>query len=347
MNTVAAVRWYECDDRCIAAHHQPAVLVDLALERGIDSHRLLRGTGLFLEQIASGDKQMTPQQFLTLIGNTQRLLAADDTPFLFGQRLLPGHYGAASHALQHSANLYEALIWLEAQRTQLSPLLRPRLQLDDKFGWLHWHDSYGASEQRQFLLESAMTAVVSASRWLSGEKLPWRFHFSATRPRYIEQYWVHLGEQLHFDQPINAMALPREQLFQPWPSASPTAGQAARRQAAREHSAAAANTALLDLLFDHLLEKIREQPQLESVAEHFDISAATLKRKLQKHGTHFQAELDKVRAQVAVWLYRSRGFSNEEVAAYLRFNDAANFRRSFKRWTGFAPSALRALLPPG
>ena len=39
-----------------------------------------------------------------------------------------------------------------------------------------------------------------------------------------------------------------------------------------------------------------------------------------------------------------RGYSNDEVASYLRFNDTTNFRRSFKRWTGLAPSSLRRLL---
>lgn len=40
----------------------------------------------------------------------------------------------------------------------------------------------------------------------------------------------------------------------------------------------------------------------------------------------------------------SIGYSNEEVAEYLRFTDATNFRRSFKRCTGLVPSAVRDLL---
>ena len=40
--------WYETDSRFIPGHYQPAALIDLALSRGIDSHRLLRGTGLFI-----------------------------------------------------------------------------------------------------------------------------------------------------------------------------------------------------------------------------------------------------------------------------------------------------------
>ena len=91
--------WYENDSRCIAAHQQPASLIELCLSRGIDSHALLRGSGLFYEDIASGRARVSPAQLLTLIGNAERLLGAADSSFLFGQRLLPGHYGEVSLAL--------------------------------------------------------------------------------------------------------------------------------------------------------------------------------------------------------------------------------------------------------
>ncbi|MBC7993255.1 MAG: helix-turn-helix transcriptional regulator, partial [Rhizobacter sp.] len=103
---------------------------------------------------------------------------------------------------------------------------------------------------------------------------------------------------------------------------------------------------LLGALYRYLLEHVRLAPGLEQTAQHFGISPATLKRRLLAHGTHFQAELDQVRTHVALQLYQCRGFDNEQVARYLGFNDAANFRRSFKRWTGLTPSSLRDSLDP-
>lgn len=38
-----------------------------------------------------------------------------------------------------------------------------------------------------------------------------------------------------------------------------------------------------------------------------------------------------------------KGYSKDEVAAYLNVNEAANFRRSFKRWTGSTPNLIRQL----
>ena len=136
--------WYERDSRFIAAHQQPACLIDLCLSRGIDSHRLLRGTGLFHADILAGNTLISPEQFLLLIDNAQRLLDADDSSFLFGQRLLPGHHGAASQALALAGNLQQALELLGELRALLAPLLSPRLLLDEHYAYVYWLDSCGA-----------------------------------------------------------------------------------------------------------------------------------------------------------------------------------------------------------
>jgi len=336
--------WYECDTRFIAAHYQPATLIDLAISRDVDSHRLLRGTGLFHDDILAGPLHISAQQFIRLIDNSQRELAADDSSFLFGQRLLPGHYDAASHALLHAGSLHEALRLLVRQRAVFSPLLAPRLLVDEHHAYLYWLDACGCGEQRRFLVEASMTAVSAASRWLSGERLPWHYQFSHAQPRYIEQYWLNLGEAVHFERQVDVMRIAREYLHRPWPQASATVGQVAQQRSQEQLRQLGVQASLLDRLYAHLQANIRQPLNLDAVAQAFEMSPATLKRKLQKHGTHFQEQLDLARKHVALYLYQVKGYSNEEVAGYLQFHDTTNFRRSFKRWTGFSPSALLQLL---
>ncbi|GGD03160.1 AraC family transcriptional regulator [Halopseudomonas salina] len=333
--------WYERDARFIPAHHQPASLLDLALGRGIDSHRLLRGTGLFYQDILGGRQSVTAEQFLRLIDNVRQLQGGDDCSFLFGQQLLPGHYGNASHALRHAQNLQQALERLVLLRRRLSPLLTPRFRLDDRYAYIHWFDSCGVGGREIFLMEACMTAVTAMCRWLSGGPLPWQYQLRHPKPGYVEQYWVHLSEEVRFGCPQNLMRLPREFLVRPWSNVSVTVGQVAE-QASLEELAAADEMApsMLDILFEYLHEHIRQPLGLDRLAEAQGMSAATLKRKLKRHDTHFQQLLDQVRTYVALDLYVSKGFSSDEVAAYLNFNDKANFRRSFKRWTGLLPSDL-------
>lgn len=329
---------YECDTRFIPAHFQPAVPIDLALSRGIDSHRLLRGTGLFYEDVAAGRACLCPQRFLTLIGNARRLLDADDTSFLVGQRLLPGHYGAASDALRHAADLREAIDLLIELRALLSPLLTPHWLITDDFAGIYWVDACGSGEHYRFLVEASMTAVVAMSRRLSGERLPWRFQFAHPEPAHVEQYWVHLGEGLQFGQALDMMCLPRDYLHRPWPDAVATAGGVALRQGRQQLQALGFPMSFLDRLDAYLRQHVREPLGLEGVAQAFGMSPASLKRRLQKHGTHYQARYDLVRKHVALSLYLVDGYSNSQVASYLNFHDATNFRRSFRRWVAAAPS---------
>ena len=177
------LRWYEWDSRFIAAHHQPAVLLDLALSRGIDSHALLRGSGCSTN-IASGRARVSPAQLLTLIGNAERLLGAADSSFLFGQRLLPGHYGEVSLALANAGNLEQALERLCQFRALLCPLLAPRLLLDERQIHLYWLDGGASGRHQRFLVEAHLTAIVALCKRGSGLRLPWRFQFAYAQPRH-------------------------------------------------------------------------------------------------------------------------------------------------------------------
>ena len=331
---------YERDSRIIPGHHQPAVLIDLALSRDLDPHRILRGTGLFYEDLGSGQVRISPAQMLRLIDNAETLLGAADSSFLFGQRLLPGHYGPASDALNHACTLLQALELLCEFHALLTPLLTPRLMIDEQQAHLYWLDSCGAGGQRRFLLEASLTAVVAMARRLSGERLPWRFQFDYPRPRHIEQYWVHLGEELAFDAQMPLMSLPLACLQRRLPNASLTAGRVAEA-ACRAERDARGGASLLDLLYRHLRGRLRQSPSLEDVAAAFAMSPASLKRRLARHGTCFQLQLDLARKHEALYLLWIKGASNEQVASQLGFTDPTNFRRSFKRWTGQTPSGLR------
>jgi len=337
-------RYYERDTSFIPAHDQPSTLLDLMLGRRIDADRALRGSGLFYDDILTGRRSISPQQYLALVDNARRLLPGEDGSFLFGQRIWPGHYGAASQALRHAATVRDALDLLARRHALLSPLATPRLWRDDRYVWLYWTDGCGAAPQWRFLAEAACAGVVALCREISGQRLPWEFFFRHERPRHVEQYWVHLGRELRFAQPLDLMRLPRHCELQACPVALPTVAQVAAQQSEEQAQALGADASFLDRVYDHLRERVCEAPSLEQVAQAFGVSPATLKRKLGKHGTGFQEQYDQVRMHVALQLFLVRGCNNEQVADYLHFHDAANFRRSFKRWTGHAPSALRPAL---
>jgi len=324
---------YQQGTRFLAWEHQAALLLAFARSRELDPGALLDDAGIKLAPLLS------PQQLLALLGALQRRLASPDTPFVLGQLSLPGHFGLASHALAQAANLAQALQLLVDHSARLSPLLTPRLLHHQDELILLWTPACGVgAAQRGFVVDMQMSAVTAMCQWLGGEPLPWRYSFNRTRPRDLSQHGVFLGGHLQFDCQVDAMRLPAASLSKTWPRGG--ALNLAAQALAQGADPPAAGRGLLAALDDYLLPRLPELPGLELAASAFGVSSATFKRHLALHGTHYQSQLDQLRAQVAVYLLQLRGCSNEAAAAQLGFHDRHNFRRSFKRWTGMTPSLL-------
>ncbi|WP_341706289.1 AraC family transcriptional regulator ligand-binding domain-containing protein [Halopseudomonas sp.] len=344
MEPSTAPRWYDADAKVIEAGHQPACLVDLALCRGIDSHRLMRGSGLFYDDLLAPGAMISANQYMRLIDNARQLLDADDSSFLLGQRLLPGHFGACSNVLLHADTLLQALHQLVNFRVLLCPLLAPRLVVDEHHAYVYWVDALALGRSRQFLFEASMTAVTALTRTLSGESLPWEYRMAWTAPRHVEQYWVHMGERLRFDAPITCMRLPREVLVRAPLSASPMLARIAEQQAMLAISTLPGEGTLSEVVFDCLYRNARKRQGLDQVADCFGMSAATFKRRLQREGTGYQELLDRAHTQIALELYQGRGCSHDQVAESMQISDRTNFRRLLKRLTGKSPDSLRVWL---
>jgi len=345
LNYTHLANYFERDTSFIAAHHQPAIMLDLAMSRNVDSHLLLRGTQLFLDDMLTGNKLISPAQFLTLLSNSQKLLKGDDISFLFGQQILPGFNGPASQVFNHALNLRQALIHLCEYHTLLLPICTPRYFESDTHFFIYWLDNCGADASQSsglhtFLIEAHMTAVARMAAKMSQQNLPWRFNFTHEEPRYVEQYWVHLNEDISFNQQLNMMSIPLEYANQTWSQTAQVSLQLATLGSKMQLNDLGWQASFLDALHDYLMQNIQQNLQLESVATAFNVSSATLKRKLLKHHTHFQEQLDLARKHVALYLYQIKGYQHHDVADYLRFNDINNFRRAFKRWTGLPPGQL-------
>jgi AraC-like DNA-binding protein len=67
---------------------------------------------------------------------------------------------------------------------------------------------------------------------------------------------------------------------------------------------------------------------------------------LDEEKTSYRKLADELRAEMAIKYLRETDLHVDEVAAALGFNEAANFRQAFRRWTKATPSKFRNIRPP-
>ncbi len=329
--------YFEIDTPFIAAREWPIAFIDMALSRGVEEYRLLRNTGIFREDIAGKELQLSPQQCFQLINNIQKHTRSDELSFLFGHRFFSVLNNAATTALNNAVNLQMAIDIVIDHQTQLMPLLNLRSCYEKDRLVIYWQDTCGAETTTTFLLEMMCTALNALARWHSGENFPWEFYFTHSKPTYIEQYEVHLHGNVQFSSQLNAMAIAREYLYRPWKNSCATLLEIALKTAGEKRQTIPFQRGFLSELYHYLHYNIQHNPNLEQTADAFGMSSASLKRKLKKHHSHFQEQYNLVRKDLALYWLHHAGWSKEQVARELHFYDVANLRRAFKKWTGRLP----------
>jgi len=84
-------------------------------------------------------------------------------------------------------------------------------------------------------------------------------------------------------------------------------------------------------------------PDLEELAEMFGLSPVTLHRRLLEEETSVSQLKETWRRAAAEQLVSQTSLTLEEIGYRLRYSDAANFSRAFKRWFGVSPDKFRKL----
>ena len=82
-------------------------------------------------------------------------------------------------------------------------------------------------------------------------------------------------------------------------------------------------------------------PSFTEVARTLHMSESSLRRRLQKEDTSYQALKDEVRCEVAIDKLLNEQAKIADLADYLGFTEPSSFVRSFKSWTGQTPNSYR------
>ncbi|TKB48844.1 AraC family transcriptional regulator [Ferrimonas sediminicola] len=310
-----------------------------ALAKGIEVEPLLAEVGSSRRQLLMGEG-ISPARFSSLLRSLWTLL--DDESSGFASRPLRGGcFRMMCHATIGCFNLRRALI-------RVGDFFR---LLSDEYQWSLEEQGEQASlvlggeqgSDRAFLLLSLCVILHRWSAWMIDTPLTLtRVDLPFAEERFDLPLAPLLQTQIEFEAAVTRLVFPRVMLQKPIKQSSETLGPFLADSPER----------LLTLYRpdDSQAFQVRRylegHPQLESlsqeqVAAQFNISVATLGRRLKREGHQFHKLKDRVRRAQAIKLLLGSDQAISDIALALGYSEPSVFYRRFRRWAGMTPAEFR------
>lgn len=317
-------------------HNYARLFLQLLETYAVDTRTVLRASGLTQQQLQHAIHM--PQ----LVQSGLRLSAEPGLGLRFGEAIHVNTHGVFSYALMSSATIGDVLKLLLQYNRILVPELKIELVPVQNTVVLRCQATQLAPELERFFIESFFTAVINFANFLlPGVKLDVIHHFHYPPPSYAELYAEMLGGEVTFNAEFSERVMPKFTLALPNSSSNPATEAIFREQCDALLKELGGEQAVSARVQQLLLHRRGDFPKIGQAAEKLHMSESTLRRRLQAEGNSFQQLLDQVRLHLASQYLTETEFPVAEVGRLIGFDDVANFRRSFRRWSGKNPSQLR------
>ncbi len=288
------------------------------------------------------DRPLEEEEFYKMCEEAVAIAGDPTLALRFGASLHLGSHGVLGHALMSCRTLRQAAEFLVQHSPVKAARAGIRFAFDQENAVLTMMPTVELPGAPNFLTEAFFAAVVTGIEELMGTELDGcRIEF-AFEPRMPEEvYRRYLRLPVSFGKPTNRLVGPRDTLDLPLAAAGNVVADIYVRQCSlllRERD----RTVNYASEVRRILSSARGQvPNEYEVARALHVSGRTLRRRLRCEGASFQSIRDEARNRLARAYLRETKLSVVEIGSVLGFDDAANFRRAFRRWNGCAPQKFR------
>lgn len=319
------------------------VMVNYALERGVATSAILKGTGIDDAQLGDPEALITPDQELVLISNLQAAFA--DTPalgFEVGLQYALSTFGVWGFTLSISENMaqgFERAVRFLALSTAYCAVGVDRGAREFR---ITFNPEHIPQAQQRFLLERDMGTGLRLSREFNKNSQPVReIQFEGPPPPYQDRLQQLAGVPVIFGQIDNALVVDAQTAMEPNGLYDEKLVRLMEDQCQSLMDRRQIG-GLSGQIRGKLLGGLGLSASLDEVAAEIGMTARTLRRKLEEDGTSFREISDLARRQLAEQMLLSTAMKIDELAFHLGYSDTASFTRAFRRWHGISPGAYRA-----
>lgn len=329
-------------EKYTTTNHYVSALINQARKKGIDADALLSAAAIDPDIIGAPGARVTTKNLAHLVQLMWSALQ-DENLGISRTPCKPGSFSMMGKLTVHQPNLGKALrlgfrfydlIVEDYKLFLIEGKNRATLLLEQK--------DLG-SDADHLLTELILLAWHRYSSWLIGENLLLQeATFSYPPPEHVDEYKYLFPTRHRFEDSRISFSFSRQYLGRPVVQNEASLKEFMSRcpmELFLRHRTDDSLTKQIRLLLE---KKVNSGlPEMEEVAQRFNMTKQTMRRKLQVEGTSYQRIKDLVRRDVAIYHLTQQNVPVSEVSQLVGFSDPGVFVRAFKGWTGVTPGEYR------
>lgn len=322
-------------------------LLDVGAEHGVNPAALLRDTRLVMSQLEDPDVVISGVQELKVIANLLHNLGhPPGLGLAVGLRCHFSSFGMWGYGLVSSATLEEAvdkaLHFLDL--TFAYSAIKKVIQ--DEEVLLTFSPPDLSPGLKRFVVEREMGTALALLQDVGGVRFRLSgFHLRRGNGRIYtvpKEFQNLCGTRTNLDAADYFLTFPTKWLnFKP-PAANPITATMCERTCKRLLERRRLKSPLSELIKEYASgSSFSGMLTLGSICNLTNITARTLKRRLQREGQSFRPLVADARSQLAAKLVLDANQSMSEISERLGYSSPSCFSQAFKRWYGVSPSMFR------
>lgn len=315
-----------------------SVLVRFGTRHGLTEHALLARTGLTAAQLSDPAVEVEARQELQVVRNLAAALPG--TGVAAGREYHATTFGILGFAFLSSPTMRDAVAVALRYYDLSFAFAIPHVTLADGQVRLALDDRLLPADVARFLVERDLAAIHTVIDELLPGGVPLTgLEFRFEPPSDTGDYEDTFGLRPTFGAAANVATFDAAYLDEPLPLANAHTVAMCEAQCRELVARRRARSGTAHEVRELLTRIGALGAPMPAVARELNLSARTLRRRLEEEGTSFRALLDEVREALAEELLAKGAVPVEDVAVRLGYAEASSFIHAFKRWKGVTPTA--------
>lgn len=282
-------------------------------------------------------------QVTQAIAEIMRLLKQPNAGLIIGAKMHISTHGAVGMAVISSGTVAQAIDDLTRYFGTRITIAKPLVYFQNDRPVIELIETHRNPELQASIMEALMLSLQSTLEFVSGRPLSdSEVVFAYPPPSYADQYRMFFSGKVSFNGDKHQMILPKALLDMHCITADQEIHRLAKDQLQQKLQEIRSNNLTVQHVLTLLRQRPHDMPNLEELAEIFNISSRTLIRNLLAQNTTYRDLRTLVHKQLAMEALRNTDRSVDAIAMELGYQDTASFRRAFKRWCGQSPSEYRS-----